>query len=372
MTEKLLFELGSEGRLGHTLPKVDVPEQEAQDLIPERFLRKSPPKLPFLAESEVVRHFVNLSRLNHHVDKAFYPLGSCTMKYNPKINENTSRLPGFAGLHPMQPESTVQGALQLLDELGEYLCEISGFSGVTLQPSAGAHGELTGLMLVHAYHERQGNPRKYVLIPDSAHGTNPASVSISGYQALQIKSTKAGTVDLDSLKAVLNEDVACLMLTNPNTLGVFEHDVKEIIKMMHDIGALVYMDGANLNAILGIVKPGKIGFDVLHFNLHKTFSTPHGGGGPGSGPIGVVEELTKFLPYPMVNKNDKGYYLDYSHKDTSLGKIHAFYGNFGVNLKAYVYIKMLGEKGLKRVSENAIINDPGRHSCSKEYPLPED
>jgi glycine dehydrogenase subunit 2 len=355
MPSKLLFELGSPGTQGVTLPELDVPSQSVNELIPEKYRRQTSPRLPEVSEGEVVRHFVNLSTLNHHVDKAFYPLGSCTMKYNPKVNEEAQALAGFRALHPLQPQHTVQGAIELLNALSCYLCEISGMHGISLQPAAGAHGELTGLMLIRAYHEAQGKRRKVILIPDSAHGTNPASVSIAGYTALQIKSNDLGLVDLDRLRTVLNEDTAALMLTNPNTLGIFESQVLDIIEMVHDVGGLVYMDGANLNALLGLVRPGDLGFDVVHFNLHKTFSTPHGGGGPGSGPVGVAERLIKFLPLPRIVKSAENYAFDYQD-DASIGKISTFYGNFAVMVRAYTYIRMLGAAGLKKVSRGAIIN----------------
>ncbi len=366
MGEKLLFEFGSKERQGTALPDMDVPEKNIKEMIPEQFHRKAPLRLPELSEGEVVRHFVNLSSLNHHVDKGFYPLGSCTMKYNPKINEDTAALEGFRALHPSQPEQTVQGALQLMYEMGQYLCEIAGLAGLTLQPSAGAHGELTGLMMIRAYHEAQGRKRKYVLIPDSAHGTNPASVRIAGYASIQLKSNEKGLVDLDNLKAALNEDTAALMLTNPNTLGIFEAQIAEIEKLVHEAGALMYMDGANMNALLGIVRPGELGVDVLHFNLHKTFSTPHGGGGPGSGPVAVSEALLDFLPVPRIKKTDSGYAFDYE-RTQSIGNVSTFYGNFAIIVRAYTYIRMLGAKGLRRVSEGAILNANYLLSLLKDY-----
>ncbi len=355
MSLKLIFELGSEGQSGCNLPGFDVPEMKITDLMPQKYLRKKAARLPEVSEPEIVRHFVNLSTLNHHVDKSIYPLGSCTMKYNPKINEETQGLKGFRALHPHQQEETTQGAMQLLYEMAEYLCEISGLSAVTLQPSAGAHGELTGLMIIRAYHDSKKARRKYVLIPDSAHGTNPASVSISGYEPVKIRSNESGLVDLEDLKSKLNEDTAAFMLTNPNTLGIFESQVAELAKMIHDAGALLYMDGANLNALLGLVRPGDLGFDVVHFNLHKTFSTPHGGGGPGSGPVGVSSILKDFLPIPCVKKEKNKYSLFCNNKDT-IGKVSAFYGNFGIIVRAYTYIRMLGGKGLKEVSKGALIN----------------
>jgi len=352
---KLIFEMNSEGRKGYSLPKLQIPEKKLSSLIPENFIRKKHAQLPQVSENEVVRHFVELSRLNHHIDKGFYPLGSCTMKYNPKINEDSANNPGLTGLHPLQYENVSQGALSLMFELSEYLKEISGLKEVTLQPVAGAHGELTGLMLIRAYHEAQGTPRKNILIPDSAHGTNPASVTIAGYKAIQIKSNENGLVDLDDLEKHLDQDTAALMLTNPNTLGIFESQLKKITNLLDKVGALLYMDGANLNALLGIVRPGDIGVDVLHFNLHKTFSTPHGGGGPGSGPVGVSDRLVDFLPVPRILKYNNVYKLE-NNLPKSIGKIHSFYGNFGVMVKAYVYIRMLGSDGMKRISENAIIN----------------
>ena len=355
MAEKLSFELSVAGRKGFELPISDVPEKMITSLIPEKYLRTSTARLPELTEPEVMRHFISLSTLNHHVDIGFYPLGSCTMKYNPKINEDAARIPGFSQIHPMQDTDTVQGALELMYDLGAYLATISGMKAVSLQPAAGAQGELTGLMMIRAYHEALGKPRKYILIPDSAHGTNPASVTISGYQSIKIHSNSDGLVDLDDLKAHLNDDVAAIMLTNPNTLGLFEVEIKEILEVVHAAGALAYMDGANLNALLGIVRPGDLGFDVMHFNLHKTFSTPHGGGGPGSGPVGVNEKLIDFLPIPVPIKRNNQYSLDFD-RPKSIGKVTSWYGNFGVMVKAYTYIRRLGAKGLRRVSENAIIN----------------
>jgi len=352
---ELLFELSEKDRKGYTLPQLRVPQKETNKLIPQKYIRKQPARLPEVSENEVIRHFIALSRLNHHVDKGFYPLGSCTMKYNPKINENVANNSCLKDLHPMQSTRVTQGALALMYELSEYLREIAGMKAVTLQPAAGAHGELVGLMLIRAYHEAQGNPRQNILIPDSAHGTNPASVTISGYSAVQVKSNEKGLVDLEDLKSKLDENTAALMLTNPNTLGIFETQIAQINKMLRQVGALLYMDGANLNALLGIVRPGDIGVDVLHFNLHKTFSTPHGGGGPGSGPVGVSEKLVDFLPVPKLRRDENKYSLDYDCPK-SIGRVHSFYGNFGVMIRAYTYIRMLGNKGLKRVSENAIIN----------------
>ena len=367
MSEKLIFELSSDGRKGYSLPELDTPSKDIKELLPLNVLRQKEADLPELSEVDVMRHFTRLSILNHHVDKGFYPLGSCTMKYNPKINEDLARLPGFSQLHPLQPEKTIQGGLRLIYELGEYLKEIAGMDAITLQPAAGAQGELTGMMITRAYHKKKGNPRLRVVIPDSAHGTNPASVVISGYTTQQVKSNEKGLVDLEELKKAMNEEVAALMLTNPNTLGLFESQILKIEKIVHDVGALLYLDGANLNALLGVVKPGDMGFDMVHFNLHKTFSTPHGGGGPGSGPLGVKKHLADFLPVPVLAKNEKdNYFLDYKKPD-SIGKVQAFYGNFGVMVKAYAFIRACGPQGLRRISENAIINANYLMESLKEY-----
>lgn len=374
MNERLIFELSSKGRRGYSLPELDVPAKKTEELIPSEKLRNQAPPLPELSEVDVVRHFVRLSILNHHVDKGFYPLGSCTMKYNPKVNEDISRLSGFSQIHPFQPEESVQGVLKLMYQLGEYLKEISGLDGITLQPAAGAHGELTGLLIIHAYHKKNGNPRSKVIIPDSAHGTNPASVITAGYTTVQVKSNSKGLVDLEELKKEMDDQVAAVMLTNPNTLGLFESQISEISKIVHSHGALLYMDGANLNAMLGIARPGDMGFDVVHFNLHKSFSTPHGGGGPGSGPVGVKKDLIKFLPVPLVEKlkDEEKYHLNYNLPDT-IGKIHGFYGNFGVMVKAYSYIRHLGAEGLREVSEGAILNaNYLKESLKDIYHLPYD
>lgn len=355
MPEKLIFEISRPGRRGYTLPGLDVEKKAIDSLIPPELRRKKKPNLPEISENEAVRHFVRLSEMNYHVDHGFYPLGSCTMKYNPKINEELARLSGFLNIHPLQPEASVQGALRLMKELEELLKEISGFDAVSLQPAAGAHGELTGMMLVRKYHEMRGNPRKYVLIPDSAHGTNPASVTLSGYSTKTIKSNDQGLVDPEVLRQNLSEDVAAFMVTNPNTLGLFESEIIKISEMVHDVGALMYMDGANLNALLGIVRPGDVGFDIMHFNLHKTFSTPHGGGGPGSGPVGVKKEIEPYLPVPRIVEDEGLLKLSYDFPD-SIGKVHAFFGNFNVMVKAYVYIRMMGPDGLRKVAEGAVIN----------------
>jgi glycine dehydrogenase subunit 2 len=355
MPEKLVFELSKPGRKAFNFSTLDVPEKNITELIPQQYLREQDADLPELGELETIRHFVRVSALNYHIDKGFYPLGSCTMKYNPLINEDLARLEGFTQIHPLQQESTVQGALQLIYELSEYLKEIAGMQAVSLQPAAGAHGELTGLMMIRAYHDDKGHKRKNVLIPDSAHGTNPASVTIAGYNSVQIKSNSKGRVDLEHLKENLNEETAALMLTNPNTLGLFETQIQEISQMVREAGALMYMDGANLNALLHIVRPGDVGFDVVHINLHKTFSTPHGGGGPGAGPVGVSARLVDYLPVPRIKYESERYTLDYD-QPKSIGKVSSFYGNFGMFVRAYCYIRMHGAKGLKRISENAVIN----------------
>jgi glycine dehydrogenase subunit 2 len=355
MPEQLLFEISKPGRKGYTLPKLDVEEKPVHELIPKKFLRNKPAALPEISENEVVRHFVRLSTMNYHIDKGFYPLGSCTMKYNPKINEAVAGMSAFCDLHPLQPERTVQGALELMYDLGEYLKEISGMNAITLQPAAGAHGELTGILLIRAYHVKQGRRRTKILVPDSAHGTNPASAAIAGYKAVSVKSNSHGTVDIEDLKNNLDEDVAALMLTNPNTLGIFEKDILTISKLVHDAGALMYMDGANLNALIGLVRPGDIGFDCLHINLHKTFSTPHGGGGPGSGPVAVNERLAPFLPVPIIEKKGKFFGMNWNLPE-SIGKMHAFSGNFSIMVRAYTYIRMHGADGLRANSEAAIIN----------------
>ena len=355
MTEKLIFERSSPGRKGYTLPPLGIPRKELSELIPEQYLRKDELNLPEVSENEVVRHFIALSRLNYHVDKGFYPLGSCTMKYNPKVNEKVARLDGFAGIHPFQEEEDVQGALELMYNLSNHLCEIVGMKAITLQTVAGAQGEFTGLMLIQAYHSEKGNPRKKVLLPDAAHGTNPASVTIAGCDSIKIKSNEKGLIELDDLKKNLDEDVVALMITNPNTLGLFESQIAEVKSLLNDVGALLYMDGANLNALLGIVRPGDIGFDVLHINLHKTFSTPHGGGGPGSGPVAVAAHLEPYLPIPRILKSESGFSFDFDYPK-SIGKITTFYGSFGILVRAYTYIRMHGAKGLARISRNALLN----------------
>jgi glycine dehydrogenase subunit 2 len=357
MTEPTIYELSSPGRKGVQFPEPDVPQTE----FPQDFLRKDL-AFPELSEVDVVRHFTRLSTFNYCVDCGLYPLGSCTMKYNPRINEETARLSGFANTHPRQPIETIQGNLYLMYELQNMLKEISGFDAVSLQPAAGAHGELAGALIIRAYHKsRNDDKRKVMLIPDSAHGTNPATSSMAGFKVVGIPSDKDGNVDLEVLRAKCDETTAGLMLTNPSTLGLFEENVVEVIKIVHEAGGLVYGDGANLNALLGIARPGDLGFDIIHFNLHKTFSTPHGGGGPGSGPVGVTGELAQFLPGPVVDIIEEGtseepplYGL--VTPENSIGPLKAFYGHFGVLVKAFTYIAMLGAEGLRSAAEHAVLN----------------
>jgi glycine dehydrogenase subunit 2 len=364
---KLIFEISKEGRKGYKLPLCDVESIDISEMIPEHLLSKSELCLPEVSEVDVIRHFTRLSNKNYGVDTGFYPLGSCTMKYNPKINEDMASMPAFTGIHPYQDEKTVQGSLQLMYELSEKLSEISGMDQVSLQPAAGAHGELTGLMIISAFHENRGDfKRKKIIVPDSAHGTNPASANVAGFDIVEIKSNEKGGVDLDSLKLVLNEEIAGLMLTNPNTLGLFDENIKEISDLVHEAGGLVYYDGANLNAIMGKARPGDMGFDVVHMNLHKTFSTPHGGGGPGSGPVGVKKELIPYLPVPIIEKKEEQFTLNYD-KPLSIGKVKSFYGNFGVLVRAYTYILSMGADGLKKVSEMAVLNANYMKSRLKDY-----
>ncbi len=373
MYDKLIFELSRPGRKAYKLPPLDVEDVNLDNLIPKEFLTDEELNFPEVSEVDVVRHYTNLSNKNYGVDTGFYPLGSCTMKYNPKINEETSRYDGFVNVHPYQPENCIQGSLQLMYELEKSLCEIAGMDRMTLQPAAGAHGELTGIMLIKAYHENRGDfKRNKIIIPDSAHGTNPATAVMAGYSTVEIKSTKEGLVDLEALKAVLGDDIAGLMLTNPNTLGIADRNIKEIARLVHEAGGLLYYDGANANAILGHARPGDMGFDVVHFNIHKTFSTPHGGGGPGSGPVGVKKALVEYLPVPMVEKDGDRYFLDYNYPK-SIGKVKDFYGHFGILVRAYTYILSMGSDGLKKASDIAVLNSNYLLSKLKEhYYLPID
>ena len=354
--ERLVFEKGSPGRRGSDIPAADFPRRELSELIDADLVRASIDDMPSLAESEVVRHFTRLSDWNYHVDLGLYPLGSCTMKYNPKVNEKIARLDGFARLHPYLPDDLVQGALEVQKRLEECLAEITGMDRVTLQPAAGAHGELTGLMMVRAYHESRGRGRRSILVPDSAHGTNPASARIAGYEAVHVPSNPNGTLDLDALDRLANSDVAGIMITNPNTLGIFEGEIARIAERMHAIGALVYMDGANMNAMMGVARPGDFGVDVLHLNLHKTFSTPHGGGGPGAGPVAVRDTLAPFLPSPVIERGRDGRCRLDGERPQSIGRVKAFHGQFGMHCRALAYILACGPDGLREVSETAVLN----------------
>jgi len=354
MSEPLIFEKSQAGRRGYTLPSNDVPSSAGT--LPARFRRSHPPKLPEASEIDVARHFVRLSRANYGIDVGFYPLGSCSMKYNPKINEELARAPGWTGLHPLQPVEHIQGALRLMAELERALCAITGMARAALQPAAGAQGELAGLLIVRAHHRNNnGAHRTVVLIPDSAHGTNPASATLAGYEVEVVKSTAEGLVDLDDLRRKATDRCAAMMLTQPNTLGLFERDILEIVRIVHGAGGLMYMDGANLNALLGLARPGDMGFDVVHINLHKTFSTPHGGGGPGAGPVAVTAELAPHLPGPLVEERN-GRFVFVDAGPDSIGRLHAFYGNFGILLRAAAYMRTLGAEGMAAVSRTAILN----------------
>jgi glycine dehydrogenase subunit 2 len=351
MPEPLIYDVSVPGRTAYSLPANDVPETD----LPAGFVRDEVP-LPEVSELELVRHFVRLSQLNHSIDTGFYPLGSCTMKYNPKINEDTARLAGFALTHPLQPVETVQGNLELMFQLQQWLKEIGGFHAVSLQPAAGAHGELTGILMIKAYHRDRGDDKRVkILIPDSAHGTNPATTAMSGLKVVELPSDERGNVDIQALEAECDETVAGLMLTNPNTLGLFEEHVVDVIKLVHDCGGLVYGDGANMNALLGVVRPGDLGFDVLHYNLHKTFSTPHGGGGPGSGPVGVSERLVEFLPAPVVSQAEEGTF-ELTTPAKTIGRVKSFHGHFGMAVRALTYMRMHGKEGLRAVSDYAVLN----------------
>ena len=353
--EPLIFEQGGEGRKGYSLPHWDVEEIKVNHFIPSHLLRKELEGFPQLSEVDVVRHFTRLSQWNYGVDSGLYPLGSCTMKYNPKVNEEIARMNGFSNIHPYAPEVLSQGILRLMVELQSFLAEITGMDDVTLQPAAGAQGELTGMMMVRACLQARGEKRKKVLVPDTAHGTNCSTSTIASYQMVEIKSNEKGIISLEKVAELMDEEVAAIMVTNPNTLGFFEENLGRIAEIVHHKGGFVYCDGANLNALMGIVKLGDLGVDVIHINLHKTFSTPHGGGGPGAGPVAIKKELAPYLPIPVVEKHGEIYRLDYD-RPQSIGKMKAFYGNFGVLIKAYAYILSMGAEGLKRVSEMAVLN----------------
>ncbi|UAL46087.1 aminomethyl-transferring glycine dehydrogenase subunit GcvPB [Sutcliffiella horikoshii] len=372
--QPLIFEMSREGRIGYSLPENDVPEVDLAELFPAEYIREEAPELPEVSELDIMRHYTALSNRNHGVDSGFYPLGSCTMKYNPKINENVARFPGFAHIHPLQDESTVQGALELMHDLQEHLIEITGMDEVTLQPAAGAHGEWTGLMMIRAFHEANNDHnRTKVIVPDSAHGTNPASATVAGLETITVKSDENGLVDLEDLRRVVGEDTAALMLTNPNTLGLFEENILEMARIVHDAGGKLYYDGANLNAVLSKARPGDMGFDVVHLNLHKTFTGPHGGGGPGSGPVGVKADLIPYLPKPLVVKKEDGTFgFDYDRPE-SIGRVKPFYGNFGINVRAYTYIRSMGPDGLKAVTEYAVLNaNYMMRRLAEHYDLPFD
>lgn len=356
-----IFERSAPGRRAATLPELDVPERDLDELIPARLRRDRPAELPEVSEPEIVRHYNRLSRRNFDLDTGIYPLGSCTMKHNPRLNERVAALPGFARLHPAQDPRRAQGALELIWRLERALAELTGLEHVSLQPSAGSHGELAGLLLTRAYHDDRGENRTRVLAPDTAHGTNPASVTMAGYEVVKVATDDRGGVDLDDLRAKTDERTACLMLTNPNTLGLFEEEITEIAAIVHEAGGTLYYDGANLNAIMGLTKPGDMGFDIVHLNLHKSFSQPHGGGGPGAGPIAVAERIEPFLPRPRVVRRDgsdgagPSFDLDLD-QDRSIGRLRGFQGNFGVFVRSYAYIESLGADGLREASETAVLN----------------
>ncbi|HEY3194045.1 MAG TPA: aminomethyl-transferring glycine dehydrogenase subunit GcvPB [Candidatus Dormibacteraeota bacterium] len=355
MTELLSFEKSRPGAHGPRLPDADVAAPEPDELLPRAQLRKVPPALPRLSEPEVMRHYSRLASLNYSISEQFYPLGSCTMKYNPVANEAAATLPGFTGLHPYQDEDTVQGALELMWRLEQALCAVVGVDRVTLQPAAGAHGEWTALRMIQAFHRSRGDMRTEVLVPDSAHGTNPASAALSGFQVVEVASAPDGRISIADLEAKLSSRVAALMLTNPNTLGLFERDILDIAELVHNTGAKLYYDGANLNAFMGVCRPGDMGFDAVHMNLHKTFTTPHGGGGPGAGPVGVKAELVPFLPTPTVERTNGHLELDYK-RPQSIGRVRSFYGNFGMLVRAYTYIVAMGGDGLTQASMDAVLS----------------
>jgi glycine dehydrogenase subunit 2 len=366
--EKLIKDYSSPGRKGYSLPPLEVEKSELEKDL-NGYLREDL-ELPEVSEVDAVRHYTALSEMNYGVDSGIYPLGSCTMKYNPKRNERVARIAGLTNLHPYQPEKQLQGSLEILYQLKLDLAEISAMDEITLQPASGAHGEFVSLMIVKKYFEDREENRVKVIVPDSAHGTNPASAAMAGFDVVEIASNERGMVDLEALAEALDENTAALMLTNPNTLGIFEEDILKITEMVHQAGGLVYYDGANMNAIMGYAKPGLMDFDLMHFNLHKTFSTPHGGGGPGSGPVGVKDFLAPYLPRPLLKKDEKKYYWDYQ-RPKSIGKVHSFYGNYGVMLRAWAYIKTLGGSGLKKTTENAVLNaNYLKARLKKDFELP--
>lgn len=368
MEERLIKDYSSPGRKGYSLPPLEVEEIDIEENL-DIYLRDDL-DLPEVSEVDVVRHYTALSEMNYGVDSGIYPLGSCTMKYNPKRNEKVARISALSNLHPYQNEEQLQGSLKLLYQLKVDLAEISAMDEITLQPASGAHGEFTSLMIAKKYFEEKKEERTKVIVPDSAHGTNPASAAMAGFEVVEISSNKKGMVDLEALAEALDEKTAVLMLTNPNTLGIFEEDILEITEMVHEAGALTYYDGANMNAIMGYAKPGLMNFDLMHFNLHKTFSTPHGGGGPGSGPVGVKDFLAPYLPRPLLKKDEDKYFWD-DQRPKSIGKVHGFYGNYGVMLRAWAYIRTVGAQGLKRITENAVLNANYLKSrLEKDFELP--
>lgn len=365
--DQLIFEISKPGRIGFSLADDAFTTDDYSKYFDEESLRTSPLDMPEVNETEVVRHYTALSRLNFGVDTGFYPLGSCTMKYNPKINEEIANMPSFSRLHPDQAEEDVQGTLELMHDASKALKEVTGMDAISLQPAAGSHGELTGLMIMKAYHLKNNEGHRVkVIVPDAAHGTNPASANMAGFDAVEIKSKADGSVDIEALKNNIDENFAGLMLTNPSTLGLFEKNIVEITKIVHEAGGLLYYDGANMNAIMSKVRPGDMGFDIIHLNLHKTFSTPHGGGGPGAGPIGVKKHLERFLPVPVLRKSDEGFTFDYNRPD-AIGKIKNYYGNIGIIIRAYTYILEMGRDGLKKASEVAVLNANYMQKRLKEY-----
>jgi glycine dehydrogenase subunit 2 len=364
--DNLIFEISNPERKGYSLPDYGIKEYD----LPKNLMRSEEPILPEVSELEAVRHYTNVSFKNFGIEKGFYPLGSCTMKYNPKINQDIANMPGF-NLHPYQPYGTAQGILEIYYETQRILSELSGLDTFSLNPYAGAHGELVGLMIMKKYHEdRNDTKRNKIIVPDSAHGTNPASATVAGFETIEVESNEDGTVNLESLKEALNDEIAGIMLTNPNTVGIFEKDICEISKLVHDAGGLLYYDGANLNPILGVARPGDMGFDIMHINLHKTFSTPHGGGGPGSGPVGVVDHLVKYLPKPVIKKGEDRYYIE-DDNDTNLGQISHFYGNMGVVVRAYTYLLTVGKENFAKVGKYSVLNaNYIKESLKDDYLLP--
>ncbi|MGH9339043.1 MAG: aminomethyl-transferring glycine dehydrogenase subunit GcvPB [Acidobacteriota bacterium] len=372
LNEPLLFERTSPGKSAYSLPPLDVEDVPVEDILDDRLLRPEVTDFPELSEVEVIRHYTRMSNWNYHIDLGLYPLGSCTMKYNPKLNERVARMGEIVSVHPLQEEEHSQGNLEILYQLQEYLGELTGMDAVTLQPAAGSQGELTGILMIRAHHVEQHRPRKYVLIPDSAHGTNPASASIAGYAVISVSSDARGRIDVADLAQKMTDEVACLMLTNPNTLGIFENQITEIARIVHDKGGLIYMDGANFNALMGWARPGDMGIDILHLNLHKTFSTPHGGGGPGSGAVACKSTLAPYLPVPIVQRLGDRFHLN-SDRPESIGRVHAFYGNYGMAVRALCYILSCGREGLKELAEVAVLNSNYvRHRLKNHYHLPYD